>query len=88
MERSTDNLEITHKITVSEDVEDYIFTRKGDFRVCTSCGGAIILPTSIKPSKPTDLRIPMGNQTLYVSRYQARGLQRIHKGMISVFFDY
>ncbi len=88
METDTDTAGITHKITVSDDVEDYIFTRKGDFRVCTSCGGAIILPTSIKPPKPTDLCIPIGEQTLYVSKYQARGLQHIHKGMISVFFDY
>lgn len=74
-------------IYVTDDVRTYILERKRDFRVCTACSGPILLPTSVKPPKMTDLQVLVGEYTIYVSRYQARYIDSIHKGMIPVFFD-
>lgn len=75
------------EVIVSDDVRNYINSREGDFRVCTTCGGAMIISTCVKPSKPGDIAIPIGNNTLFISKYQAQHLNRIHAGMIPVFYD-
>jgi len=75
------------EMTVSNDVRNYITSREGDFRVCTTCGGAMILSTCVKPAKQSDIAIPIGNSTLFISKYQARHLPRIHAGMIPAFYD-
>ncbi len=75
-------------IQVTEEVRTYIESRRADFRLSTSCGGAILLPVSVKPPKSTDIQIRVGDYTLYVSRYQARGLRTIHRGMIPRHFMY
>ncbi|HMA05011.1 MAG TPA: hypothetical protein VKO45_03705 [Methanomicrobiales archaeon] len=74
-------------IRVTEEVRRYLEARRHDMRLCTSCGGPILLPTSIHPPKPTDLRIRVGGWTVYVSRYQARYHDTIHAGMIPRFMD-
>jgi len=74
-------------IYITEDVRSYILRRKHDFRVSTSCGGPILLPVSVKPPKATDLQIPVGDYTVYVSKYQARYLDCIHRGMIPIFYN-
>jgi len=35
----------------------------------------------------TDLQVPVGDYTIYISKYQARYIDSIHKGMIPIFFD-
>lgn len=75
------------EITVSSDVRDYINSRRGDFRVCTTCGGAMILSTCVKPPKQSDIAIPIGDSTLFISKYQAQHLHRIHEGMIPIFYE-
>ena len=74
-------------IRVTEEVRRYVEKRKLDMRVCTSCGGAVLLPTSIHPPKPSDLRVQVGDRTVYVSRFQARYHDTIHGGMIPRFLD-
>ncbi|WP_342771279.1 MULTISPECIES: hypothetical protein [unclassified Methanoculleus] len=74
-------------ISVTDDVRSYVLQRKRDFRVSTACSGPILLPTSVKPPKPTDLQVPVGGYTIYVSKYQARYIDYIHKGMIPIFYD-
>ncbi|MDD1671059.1 MAG: hypothetical protein LUQ67_07115 [Methanomicrobiales archaeon] len=74
-------------IRVTEEVRLYVEKRRHDMRLCTSCGGAILLPTSIHPPKPSDLRIRVGGWTVYVSRYQARYHDTIHAGMIPRYLD-
>ncbi|MGC9434928.1 MAG: hypothetical protein ACP5C4_02395 [Methanomicrobiales archaeon] len=74
-------------LTIAEDVRTYIIARNRDFRLSTSCGGPVLVPTEIKPPKPMDLAIPVGDRMLYVSRYQARHLHRISRQMIPAFFD-
>jgi hypothetical protein len=75
-------------ITVTEEVAAYVRERKCDFRVCTSCGGAILLPTSVKPPKQTDLAIKVGEQTIYVSIYQARSVRSISRGMLPRHYSF
>lgn len=87
MHSDTDSHSSDHAIFVTEDVRTYILSRKRDFRVSTSCSGPILLPTSVKPAKMTDLVVSVGDYTVYISKYQARYLDTIHKGMIPIFFD-
>ena len=70
---------------VTDEVVAYVTDRKTDFRICTSCGGPVLLPVSVKPPKPTDILVRAGDRTIYVSIYQARYLSRIHRGMIPFF---
>jgi hypothetical protein len=73
------------EITIVPDVIDYINKRDCDFRICTSCGGPILLPTRIKPPKKSDLLLKAGSHTIYVSIHQARFLDNIHMDMIPFF---
>ncbi len=75
----------SEQFEVADDVLAYVNERKTDFRICTSCGGPVLLPVSVKPRKPTDIEVPAGDQTIYVSIYQARYLTTIHRGMIPFF---
>lgn len=75
------------EITIVPEVLDYIRKRDCDFRICTSCGGPILLPVRIKPPKKTDLLLKAGNHTIYVSVHQARFLNSIHMDMIPFFDD-
>jgi hypothetical protein len=73
------------EVTVVPEVVEYINRRNCDFRICTSCGGPILLPTRIKPPKKTDLLLKAGNHTVYISIHQARFLHTIHLDMIPFF---
>jgi len=75
------------EVTVVPEVVEYINRRDCDFRICTSCGGPILLPTRVKPPKKTDLLLKAGNHTIYVSVHQARFLNSIHMDMIPFFDD-
>jgi hypothetical protein len=77
-----------HKVIVTEEVKAFIKKRKADFRVCTSCGGPILLPVSIKPPKSTDTEIYIGDRIIYISIYQVRFLDRIDMSMIPHFCMY
>jgi hypothetical protein len=70
------------EIEVEEAVAAYIKEQRKDFRVTTTCSGALILPTSISPPKETDVAIRIGENTLYVSIYQARWIKRIDRRML------
>ena len=74
-------------VIIVPEVIDYIDRRDCDFRICTSCGGPILLPTRVKPPKKTDLLLKAGNHTVYVSIHQARFLHTIHPDMIPFFDD-
>ena len=73
-------------VFVAPEVIEYINRRNCDFRICTSCGGPILLSTRIKPPKRSDLLLKAGNQTIYISIHQARFLHSITMEMIP-FFD-
>ena len=67
---------------IDSDVESLILKSKKDFRLCTTCGGPLLVPTELKPSKPSDIRIKIGDSILYVSKIQARFTRRIDKFML------
>jgi len=73
-------------IIIVPEVIEYINKRNCDFRISTSCGGPILLPTHVKPPKRTDLLLKAGTHTIYVSIHQARFLHSIRPDMIP-FFD-
>jgi hypothetical protein len=75
------------EVTIVPEVIEYINRRDCDFRICTSCGGPILLPIRVKPPKKTDLLLKAGNHTIYVSIHQARFLNSIHMEMIPFFED-
>ena len=69
-------------IQVDQEVIDFILRNKRDYRVSTSCSGPVIVPIEIKPPKDTDLRIKIGTNTLYISRVQARYIDRVTPDML------
>ena len=69
-------------IEVDQEVIDYISKTGEDYRVCTSCSGAIILPVSHKPPKESDLKIKAGKNMLFISRVQARYINRVTMDMM------
>lgn len=71
-----------HRIKVDQDVLDYIMSTKKDYRVSTDCSGPVILPTDLKPPKDSDLRIRVGENTLYISIVQARYIDRVSMDMM------
>jgi hypothetical protein len=75
------------EVSIVPEVIEYINKRDCDFRICTSCGGPILLPTRIKPPKKTDLLLRAGNHMIYVSVHQVRFLHSIHMEMIPFFDD-
>jgi hypothetical protein len=81
---SIDSLGMT-EVTIAPEVMDYIEKRNCDFRVCTSCGGPILLPVRVKPPKKTDILLKTSNHTIYVSVHQARYLQEIRSDMIPFY---
>ena len=88
MESDKDNCAAEHEIVVSDDVKSYILQKNTDFRVCTSCGGPILLSTSVKPPKSSDYEIYIGDNIIYVSMYQARYIDRIDMDMVPAYCNY
>lgn len=69
-------------IQVDEDVKRMIESEGVDYRICTACTGPALVPVTVKKPKDTDIRIPLGDRTLYVSRVQARYVDRVTMDML------
>ena len=78
---------VLHDVIIAPEVVDYIAKRDCDFRICTSCGGPILLPVRIKPPKKSDLLLQAGERTIYISVHQARYLHAIRMDMVPFFDD-
>ncbi len=70
---------------ISDEVVSFIKEQKRDYRVCTSCGGPILLPIAIKKPKPNDIRIAIAGHTLYISAVQARYIDVIDDTMLMTY---
>jgi hypothetical protein len=70
---------------ITPEVIKFINEQKRDYRVCTSCGGPVLLPTAIKKPKPNDIKVPVGDQTLYISATQARYIDTIDDTMLMTY---
>ncbi|MBP2145476.1 hypothetical protein J2129_000930 [Methanofollis sp. W23] len=75
------------RITISPDVISYVEGRDCDFRVCTSCGGPILLPVAVKPPKYTDVQVRAGRQMIYISMYQAPYIDVIGMDMVPSYYQ-
>ncbi len=69
-------------IAVNEDVVKMIEEAGCDYRVCTACIGPALVPVSVKPPKDSDIRIPVGKQTLFISKLQAQYINRVTMDML------
>ncbi len=69
-------------IEVDEGVIKMIESEGQDYRVCTACMGPALVPVSVKKPKETDIKIAVGNHTLYVSRLQAQYVDIISMDML------
>jgi hypothetical protein len=69
-------------IAVDQEVIDFILKNKRDYRVSTSCSGPVIVPITVKAPKETDLKVKVGNNILYISRVQARYINRVTPDML------
>ena len=72
------------EITVDQQVLDFIRKQGQDYRVSTDCSGPVLLPTTLKPPKNSDIKIPVGKNTLFISRVQARYIDRVTMDMLYV----
>lgn len=70
------------EIPIDDDVKQYIISQGCDFRICTACMGPALVPVTVKAPKSTDIQIPVGDRTLYISRVQARYIDRVSMDMI------
>ena len=70
------------EIPIDDDVKQYIMSQGCDFRICTACMGPALVPVTVKAPKSTDIQIPVGDCTLYISRVQARYIDRVSMDMI------
>jgi hypothetical protein len=70
------------EIMVDPKVVEFVKNSGEDYRVSTSCSGPIIIPTSVKPPKDNDLRVKCGDHTLFISRVQARYINRVTMDMV------
>lgn len=79
------NGDTVKQFLVTPEVIKYIMEQNRDYRVCTSCGGPVLLPVSIKKPKPNDIKIAVGERTLYVSATQARYIDVIDDSMLMTY---
>lgn len=70
------------RIEIDDEVIEYIRKTGRDYRVSTDCSGPVILPTDMKPPKESDLKVKVGDNTLYISRIQARYIDRVSMDMM------
>ena len=79
-------MEITPRnLDIDPDVKAFITKHNGDFRLCTTCGGPVIVPVEMKSSKDSDIIVQIGPNKLYISKVQARYLRRIDKHMLAYY---
>lgn len=70
------------EIAVDDDVKKMIMSEGCDYRVCTSCTGPALVPITVKRPKESDIKVPIGNNTLYISLIQARYIRRVTLDMV------
>ncbi|MCQ2085436.1 MAG: hypothetical protein MJZ21_04745 [archaeon] len=70
------------QIEVDEDVKQMVLNEKHDYRICTACMGPALVSTEVKVPKESDIKIPVGEYTIYVSRVQAPYVDRITMDML------
>ncbi len=70
---------------ISDNVVNYIKKNQRDYRLCTSCGGPVIMPVTIKKPKSDDIKLQVGDNFLYISATQAKYIDAIDDSMLLTF---
>lgn len=70
------------QIEVDDDVKRMVLSERHDYRVCTACLGPALVSTEVKSPKESDLKIPVGEYTIYVSKVQAPYVRSITMDML------
>ncbi|AKB82742.1 hypothetical protein MSBR3_2164 [Methanosarcina barkeri 3] len=73
--------------SIDEKVRAYIRKSGQDFRVCTSPEGPVLLPIGTAEPKPSDLKILIGSNILYVSKLQAKYIKKVEWAMVERFLN-
>lgn len=72
---------------IDEKVRAYIRKSGQDFRLCTSPEGPVLLPLGTADPKPSDLKILIGSNVLYVSKLQAKYIKKVDWPMVERFLN-
>ena len=72
---------------IDEKVRAYIRKSGQDFRLSTSPEGPVLLPLGNNSPKPSDLKILIDNNVLYVSKLQAKYIKKIDWPMVERFLN-
>lgn len=81
---------MTPEFTIDEKVRAYIRKSGQDFRLSTSPEGPVLIPLDEDDDtypKPSDLKILIGSNVLYVSKLQAKYIQKIEWPMVERFLN-
>lgn len=70
------------QIRIDPEMEEYIKNCFSELRICTTCEGPILLPVRLRSPKPTDLKVTVGDKTLYISPVQAPRIKVINASML------
>ncbi|MEZ5334652.1 MAG: hypothetical protein R2741_05150 [Methanolobus sp.] len=81
-------IDVPREIKVAAEVEDFIRNSKKDYRLCTTCGGPAIVPTDMSIPKESDIKIKIGDNTLHISKVQARYIRQVEYGMLLGYMNY
>ena len=72
---------------IDEKVRAYIRKSGQDFRLSTSPEGPVLLPLGSNYPKPSDLKILIDSNVLYVSKLQAKYIKKIDWPMVERFLN-
>lgn len=76
---------VTQGFTIDEEVRAYIRKSGKDFRLSTTPNGPVLLPLKASSPKPSDIKILIGENVLYVSKLQAKYIKRIDWPMVEKY---
>ncbi len=80
--------ETARKIKIEDQVEDFIRNSSNSYRLCTTCGGPAIVPVGMSMPKESDITTKIGENTLHISRVQARYIRQVEMGMLRGYLNY
>ncbi|MDI9395513.1 MAG: hypothetical protein QM426_08910 [Euryarchaeota archaeon] len=73
--------------SIDEKVRAYIRKSGQDFRLSTSPEGPVLLPLGEISPKPSDMKILLGSNILYVSKLQAKYIKKIDWPMLERYLS-
>lgn len=72
---------------IDDKVRAYIRKSGQDFRLSTSQNGPVLIPLGEISPKPSDMKILVGSNILYVSKLQAKFIKKIDWPMVERYLS-